>query len=62
MRLFHTPYALYQFSKLPENAQANVLGRIPQGTEDEKRVYAMYYGRAKPKARLLSAQAAAGQQ
>lgn len=62
MRLFHTPYALYQFSKLPDNAQANVLGQIPQGTDDEKLAYGWYYRRARSKARLLAAQAAAGQQ
>jgi hypothetical protein len=47
MRLFHTPYALYQFSKLPDNAQATVLGQIPQGTDDEKRIYSMYRSKAK---------------
>jgi len=48
MRLFYTPYSLYQFSKLPVNAQARVLEAIPHDTADEQGVYSMYRRKAKP--------------
>jgi hypothetical protein len=45
VRMFHTPYALYQFSKLPDSAQVRVPERIPRDSRDEQKVFNMYLGR-----------------